>query len=151
MEQYIPFEKKEFRPHQKEAIEQILGAIDNGVETIILNAPVGAGKSLIGYCVAKTLQENAQKSYIYTKTTFLQDQYLKDFKDINSMVQELQNNTINLAAMSKLANINYIIKDDKLNENFSLVKHYQKVINIRNKYSFIKTTYPYTFSILCTG
>ena len=27
---------------------------------------------------------------------------------------------------------------DKLNENFSLVKHYQKVINIRNKYSFIK-------------
>ena len=84
MEKYIPFEKKEFRPHQKEAIEQILGAIDNGTQTIILNAPVGAGKSLIGYCVAKSLQEEEYKSYIYTKTTFLQDQYLKDFKDIKT-------------------------------------------------------------------
>ena len=28
--------------------------------------------------------------------------------------------------------------EDKLNENFSLLKHYQKVINIRNKYPFLK-------------
>jgi glycosidase len=27
---------------------------------------------------------------------------------------------------------------DKLNENFSLLKHYQKVINVRNKYPFMK-------------
>ena len=29
--------------------------------------------------------------------------------------------------------------DDRLKENFSVIKHYQKVVNIRNKYSFIKT------------
>lgn len=85
LEQYIPFEKKEFRPHQKEVIEKIIEAIDNGTETILLNAPVGAGKSLIGYCVARYLfDKNYDSSYIFTKTTFLQDQYLKDFKDIKT-------------------------------------------------------------------
>lgn len=84
LEKYIPFEKKEFRPHQKEVIQKILQEIDNGTETILLNAPVGAGKSLIGYCVAKYLQEQGDSSYIYTRTTFLQDQYLRDFKDIKT-------------------------------------------------------------------
>ena len=84
LERYIPFEKKEFRPHQKEVIEKIIGCIDDGTETILLNAPVGAGKSLIGYCVAKYLQEQGDSSYIYTRTTFLQDQYLRDFKDIRT-------------------------------------------------------------------
>lgn len=84
LEQYIPFEEKKFRPHQKEVIEEIIKHINNGVETILLNAPVGAGKSLIGYCVAKYLQEQGDSSYIYTRTTFLQDQYLRDFKDIKT-------------------------------------------------------------------
>ena len=84
LEKYIPFEKKEFRPHQKEVIEKIIEAIDNGTETILLNAPVGAGKSLIGYCVARYLQEQGESSYIFTRTTFLQDQYLRDFKDIKT-------------------------------------------------------------------
>lgn len=84
LEQYIPFKEKKFRPHQKEVIEQIINHIDNGVETILLNAPVGAGKSLIGYCVAKYLEEQDKSSYIFTRTTFLQDQYLKDFKDIKT-------------------------------------------------------------------
>lgn len=84
LEQYIPFEKKEFRPHQKAAIEQIIQAIDDGIETILLDAPVGSGKSLIGYCVAKHFEELGGKSYIYTKTTFLQDQYLRDFSDLKT-------------------------------------------------------------------
>lgn len=84
LEQYIPFEEKKFRPHQKEAIEQIIEYIDNGTETILLNAPVGLGKSIIGYCVARYLQDQGHSSYIYTRTTFLQDQYLRDFKDIKT-------------------------------------------------------------------
>lgn len=84
LEQYIPFQEKKFRPHQKEVIEQIISEIENGTETILLNAPVGAGKSLIGYCIAKHLQEYGDKSYIYTRTTFLQDQYLRDFSDIKT-------------------------------------------------------------------
>ena len=85
LEKYIPFDDKKFRPHQKEAIEQIISAINNGIETVLLNAPVGSGKSLVGYCVAKYLEEHYNaKSYIYTKTTFLQDQYLRDFKDLKT-------------------------------------------------------------------
>lgn len=85
LETYIPFEEKKFRPHQKEVIEKILTKLDEGVETILLNAPVGSGKSLIGYCVAKHLEEEqGDKSYIYTKTTYLQDQYLEDFKDLKT-------------------------------------------------------------------
>ena len=85
LEKYIPFEEKKFRPHQKEVIESILNKLDEGIETILLNAPVGSGKSLIGYCVAKYLEEEqGEKSYIYTKTTYLQDQYLEDFSDLRT-------------------------------------------------------------------
>ena len=85
LEKYIPFETKKFRPYQKEVIESIINKIDDGVETILLNAPVGSGKSLIGYCVAKYLEEEyGDKSYIYTKTTYLQDQYLEDFNDLKT-------------------------------------------------------------------
>lgn len=84
LEKYIPFEKKEFRPHQKEAIETTIAAIESGVETILVNAPVGFGKSILGYCVAKYFEEQGSYSYIYTKTTFLQDQYLRDFKDLKT-------------------------------------------------------------------
>lgn len=84
LEKYIPFEEKKFRPHQKEVIEEILKEIEDGTETILLNAPVGAGKSLIGYCIAKYLEEQGDRSYIYTRTTFLQDQYLRDFSDIKT-------------------------------------------------------------------
>ena len=83
-EQYIPFEEKKFRPHQKEVIEKVVDSIENGTETILVNAPVGFGKSLVGYCVSKYLQEQGEQSYIFTKTTFLQDQYLRDFSDIKT-------------------------------------------------------------------
>ena len=84
LKEYIPFEKKEFRPHQEETIKKAIEEIENGTETILINAPVGFGKSIVGYCIAKHLQQQGEQSYIYTKTTFLQDQYLRDFKDVKT-------------------------------------------------------------------
>lgn len=84
LEKYIPFEVKKFRPYQKEAIETTIAAIESGIETVLVNAPVGFGKSILGYCVAKYFEEQGESSYIYTKTTFLQDQYLRDFKDLKT-------------------------------------------------------------------
>ena len=84
LKKYIPFEEKTFRPYQEEVIKEIINEIECDTETILLNAPVGAGKSMIGYCVAKYLEEQGESSYIYTKTTFLQDQYLRDFKDLKT-------------------------------------------------------------------
>lgn len=45
LKQYIPFEKKGFRPHQEEAINDILKSIEEGNKFTILNAPVGVGKA----------------------------------------------------------------------------------------------------------
>ena len=82
LENFIPFETKEFRPHQKETINEVIKAIGDGNKNIILNAPVGIGKSLIAYVLAKKYQQQDESTYIYTKTKYLQDQYLVDFKDI---------------------------------------------------------------------
>lgn len=83
LEKYIPFENKEFRPYQKEAIEQIINIIENDGSNIILNAPVGIGKSLIAYVLSRYFADsNNSSTYIYTKTKYLQDQYLHDFSDI---------------------------------------------------------------------
>ena len=46
LQKYIPFDKKEFRPHQENAINQIINSIEDGNRFTILNAPVGVGKAL---------------------------------------------------------------------------------------------------------
>ena len=53
LEQYIPFQNKQFRPHQKEAIIKIIEAIEAGHKNIVLNACVGLGKSLIAYVLSQ--------------------------------------------------------------------------------------------------
>ena len=50
LQKYIPFEEKKFRPYQEEAIKSIINSFENGTETVLLDAPVGLGKSIIGYC-----------------------------------------------------------------------------------------------------
>ena len=86
LKKYIPFEKKEFREGQEDAVDQILQSINNhGNKFTILNAPVGAGKSLIGYVIAKYLEEQGGYTYMCTGTKILQDQYLKDFSDIRTI------------------------------------------------------------------
>jgi Rad3-related DNA helicase len=79
---YIPFEKKEFRPGQWDAISQIMDAIEERQKYVILNASVGFGKSLVGYVLAKILEDRGEETYLYTKTKQLQDQYLHDFNDV---------------------------------------------------------------------
>lgn len=78
----IPFKNNGFRPGQWKAIEEIVDAINCDNRYIILNAPVGLGKSVIGYILAKSLEEENRETYLYTKTKQLQDQYLKDFSDV---------------------------------------------------------------------
>ena len=82
LENKIPFKNNGFRPGQWDAIVKVMNAIENNDEYIILNAPVGLGKSLIGYIIAKTLEGYQKQTYLYTKTKQLQDQYLNDFNDV---------------------------------------------------------------------
>lgn len=71
----------EFRPGQREAIIDILDTYYNTeVDTYILEAPTGSGKSLIAMIASAVLEENHRKGYILTSELALQDQYHSDFK-----------------------------------------------------------------------
>lgn len=86
LKEYIPFEGKEFRPYQKGAINDIIESIEDGNKFTILNAPVGSGKALIGYVVARYLYDlGFHHSYLCTSTKLLQDQYINDFKDVKTI------------------------------------------------------------------
>lgn len=82
IEQHFPLD--EFRPGQKECIEAILTAFNNGKRFVILEAPTGSGKSVIGMTVAKFFE----KAYYLTIQKILQDQLTKDFT--NDSVKSLK-------------------------------------------------------------
>lgn len=85
LEQYIPFEDKKFRPGQEDAIKKVISSIEDGNRYTVLNAPVGSGKSLIGYVIAKYLEEFNDYTYLCTGTKILQSQYIEDFKDVKTI------------------------------------------------------------------
>ena len=66
----------DFRPHQIEAVEQITEAFDNGTQIVFLDAPTGAGKTLIGEMVRRTVSD---KSLYVCHSLGLQDQFVRDF------------------------------------------------------------------------
>ena len=65
-----------FRPSQKEVLEQVEAAISQPKRFIILEAPVGFGKS----AVAAALCQHLSSAYILSSTKQLQDQYSIDFR-----------------------------------------------------------------------
>lgn len=69
------FPKDDPYPGQVEALETIVQVFDSGVDTIILEAPVGFGKSP----VAVTLAKYYSTAHILTPRKALQDQYFDDF------------------------------------------------------------------------
>lgn len=72
----LPEWAKGFREPQIEAINQIIGLYEAGVRMVVLDAPTGTGKTLIGETVRQMLGTKA--TYLCT-TKSLQDQFLHDF------------------------------------------------------------------------
>ncbi|WP_067042059.1 helicase C-terminal domain-containing protein [Methanobrevibacter sp. YE315] len=66
------------REGQLETVSEILEAIESGYKYIVLEAGTGTGKSAI----AATLASICESSYILTITKQLQDQYLRDFNNL---------------------------------------------------------------------
>jgi len=82
-ETFLPKEF-EWRRGQKEAVEGIVDAyFDPKYDTVILDAPVGSGKSLIAMCSAWILTREGKKGYLLASDIALQDQYEKDFNRFN--------------------------------------------------------------------
>ena len=69
------FPYTEMRPFQKEVLEKIESAVSSGKKFIILEAPVGFGKS----AVAAALCRHLRSAYVLTSTKQLQAQYSADF------------------------------------------------------------------------
>jgi len=63
------------RPFQKDVLDQIESALGSGKKFIILEAPVGFGKS----AVAAALCRHLRSAYVLTSTKQLQEQYSADF------------------------------------------------------------------------
>lgn len=70
----------EWRKGQQEAIISIIDAYHNKTKVVILDAPVGSGKSLIGFAVSWILNQFNKKGYILASDISLQEQYEKDIK-----------------------------------------------------------------------
>ncbi len=64
------------RDGQKELIEKILKIYESGKKYVILEAPCGTGKSVIGYSIARYFGN----AYILTSQKILQNQHYHDFK-----------------------------------------------------------------------
>lgn len=85
IDEYFPFDK--FRPGQRECIEAILNAYNKGKQFVILEAPTGSGKSVIGMTVARFFNN----SYYLTIQKILQDQLMRDFASETTKVLKGRN------------------------------------------------------------
>lgn len=74
----LPDRFQTLRDHQRIAVREILCAYEEGAECVVLDAPTGSGKSLIGEVVRRLLPNNPQTTYICSSKS-LQDQVLREF------------------------------------------------------------------------
>ena len=72
---YFPLDS-EPRPKQVEALEWLE---KQDAKYLLLEAPVGVGKSAIGICFSRWLQNGNGSSYILTPQRILQEQYERSF------------------------------------------------------------------------
>lgn len=71
------------RSGQIAVINEVEAAIKDGFKTIIIEAPVGSGKSAIAIAIARW----AGSAHILTPQKSLQDQYYEDFKDFTVLMK----------------------------------------------------------------
>lgn len=66
----------ELRPHQEDAVREIIEEFDNGSDVVYLDAPTGSGKTLIGEMIRRILNINTM--YVCSDKS-LQEQFARDF------------------------------------------------------------------------
>lgn len=74
----LPEWATEIRPHQLTAIDAVLEEFNGGKDVVVLDAPTGTGKTLIGELIR---QETAGQALYVCSDKGLQDQFLMDFPD----------------------------------------------------------------------
>jgi Rad3-related DNA helicase len=85
---YFPFDR--IRHEQRKAIEFALDAYESGKRSVILELATGVGKSAIGICISRYMEDHAPAikdeegmpltgAYVITTQKILQEQYMDDF------------------------------------------------------------------------
>ncbi|CAK0748202.1 putative Helicase ATP-binding domain-containing protein [Azospirillaceae bacterium] len=82
IKEYFPYPSA--REGQMDLIEKTINAFENGKRFVIIEAPVGAGKSAIGYTVGNYFQTY----YYVTAQKLLQSQLSKDFGEEGKWINE---------------------------------------------------------------
>lgn len=72
----LPSWVSELRPHQWDAVQEIVAEFEKGTEVVFLDAPTGSGKTLIAELVRRLL---GYKALYVCSGKDLQDQFLNDF------------------------------------------------------------------------
>lgn len=72
-----------WRKGQREAIFSVIEAYKDKVKLVVLDAPVGSGKSIIALAVSWILNQHKLNGYILASDIALQEQYEKDIKLFN--------------------------------------------------------------------
>ena len=79
MDLYPKLGYKTWLNNQRESIQKVTDAFDEGYRIVATNAPTATGKTLLGYGAFK-MQDKGNSTMLYTCTTkFLQKQVLRDF------------------------------------------------------------------------
>jgi Rad3-related DNA helicase len=74
----------ELRPYQKEALLEI-ERVWSAADVIMLDAPVGAGKSVLAMTISNWVAFNGKTTAITTPRVALQEQYLRDWPDLPTL------------------------------------------------------------------
>ncbi|MBI4021076.1 MAG: ATP-dependent DNA helicase [Candidatus Aenigmarchaeota archaeon] len=82
LSRWFPFPT--MREHQETALRAIIGALQAGYRTVVLEAPTGFGKSALAVALARWFEANQKRSYIIVSSKVLQDQYLQDFSTVTA-------------------------------------------------------------------
>lgn len=79
-----------FRKYQKETINKVLDIIEKGEKhNIVIQSPVGSGKSNIGYVTAAYLsgEDPTWRNFLMSSQNMLLDQYTDEFSDVMAVIK----------------------------------------------------------------
>lgn len=85
-----------FRPWQLDAHAEIMEHYYEGADVVILDAPTGAGKTLIAEMVRRTLAENQGRAIYVCDSLGLMDQFKKSFPYANPLKGRTNYSTLNM-------------------------------------------------------
>ena len=138
----------DLRKNQEIALDWMQEQIEtNDSKYLILELPVGSGKSLLGLTLSKYLDKGKGSSFVLTPQRILQDQYEKDFEELGKKFLASLHGKSNYKCQSKGASckIGSLVKPPCEHCPFATAKNYARNAgNTVLNYKLALTSFQYT-------